>query len=57
MPPLEKLPKVRLGVVERRARKHAALRLFMHQYARKAQKGIEPNDRKYDRQVELPLSG
>ena len=25
---------------------------FLRQYQRKAQKGVEPNDRKYDREVE-----
>ncbi len=28
---------------------------FMKQYARKAQKGIEPNDRSYDRKIEKYL--
>jgi len=37
---------------ERRAREAAALQLFVKQYARKAQKGEEPNDRNYDRKLE-----
>jgi hypothetical protein len=40
---------------ERRARKAAALQLFAKQYARKAQKGVEPNDRRYDREIEAGL--
>jgi ribosomal protein S18 len=30
----------------------ASVRRFVNQYGRKAQKGIEPNDRRYDRKVE-----
>jgi len=37
---------------ERRAKEAAVLQLFVKQYARKAQKGVEPNDRHYDRKIE-----
>jgi len=42
----------RLNATERRALAVGAVRRFVQQYERKAQKGIEPNDRKYDRKVE-----
>ena len=35
-----------------RALKVAGLRVFMRQYGRKAQKRTEPNDRRYDREIE-----
>jgi len=37
---------------EHRARVAAELGLFVRQYARKAQKRQEPNDRDYDRKLE-----
>ena len=37
---------------DRRAKEAAALQLFVKQYARKAQRGVEPNDRRYDRKIE-----
>lgn len=37
---------------QRRARKAAEIQLFVKQYARPAQKGGEPNDRRYRRKVE-----
>ena len=37
---------------ERRAKEAATLALFVKRYARKAQKGVEPNDRRYDRKIE-----
>jgi hypothetical protein len=42
----------RLNADEKRASKAAAVQHFAQQYARKAQKGIEPNDRRYKRQIE-----
>ena len=33
----------------------AAIGRFVQQYQRKAQKGIEPNDRRYDRNVETRM--
>jgi hypothetical protein len=38
--------------VPRKEREAAAVRRFVKQYGRKAQKGIEPNDRRYDRKIE-----
>jgi hypothetical protein len=37
---------------ERAARAAAALALYVKQVGRKAQKGVEPNDRRHDREVE-----
>jgi len=42
----------RFNATERRALAVGAVRRFVKQYERKAQKGIEPNDRTYDRKVE-----
>lgn len=42
----------RLNSDKRRALKAARLRTFLRQYERKAQKGVEPNDRSYDWQFE-----
>jgi hypothetical protein len=41
-----------LNAEQKRARKAASLKLFVHQYGRKAQKGVEPNDRRYEREIE-----
>jgi hypothetical protein len=40
-----------LNAAEKRARKAADLNLFVQQYGRKAQKGVEPNDRRYNEGV------
>ena len=45
-------PERRLNAEQKRALKAATLGLFVRQYGRKAQRGIEPNDRRYDRDVE-----
>jgi hypothetical protein len=45
-------PKKRLNAAERRALRAERLRLFVTQAGRKAQKGVEPNDRRFDREVE-----
>jgi len=37
---------------QRRALKAGALRTFVGQYGRKAQKSHDPNDRRYDREIE-----
>jgi hypothetical protein len=37
---------------QRRALKSATVTQFTRKYGRKAQRGIEPNDRKHDRDVE-----
>lgn len=42
----------RLNADRKRALKVAALQLFIQQYGRKAQKGVEPNDRHYERETE-----
>jgi transposase len=42
----------RLNAAERRARKAAAMRFFAKQYGRRAHAGFDPNDRKYDREIE-----
>ena len=42
----------RPNVDQKRALKSAGLRVFTQQYARKAQKRTEPNDRRYDREIE-----
>jgi hypothetical protein len=42
----------RTNAAQKRALKAAGLHVFMQQYARKAQKRIEPNDRQYDRDIE-----
>jgi len=41
----------RLNAAERRARKAAALQLFVKQVGRRAQKGVEPNDRSSERET------
>jgi len=45
-------PRRRLNASEKLALVAASVRRFVNQYGRKAQKGIEPNDRRYDRKVE-----
>lgn len=42
----------KLNIDEKRALRAASLQLFVKDYGRKAQKGVEPNDRKYSREVE-----
>lgn len=42
----------KLNAAERRDMKAAAVQLFAKKYARKAEPGRDPNDRKYDRKVE-----
>lgn len=48
----DKPPKRRLDADARRALAAETVRRFAEQYARKAQKGVEPNDRTYARDVE-----
>jgi ribosomal protein S20 len=48
---LAKSPRKRLNAAERRELKAAALNLFVRQIGRKAQRGVEPNDRKFDRKT------
>jgi hypothetical protein len=44
-----------LNADQKRALKAATVSVFVRQYARRAQRGIEPNDRRYDRRVERAL--
>jgi hypothetical protein len=46
------VPRRRLNADQKRALKAATLERFVQQYARKAQKKTEPNDRGYDREIE-----
>ena len=48
----DKAPKRRLNLDAKRALAAETIRRFAEQYGRKAQKGIEPNDRRYEREVE-----
>ena len=52
MPKTDTAPKRHLNIDEKRALKAETLQHFAEQYARKAQRGKEPNDRKYARKVE-----
>jgi hypothetical protein len=47
--------KRRPNASQKRALKSATLKTFVQQYARKAQRGAEPNDRRYDREVERAI--
>jgi hypothetical protein len=49
---LAKPPRQRLNASEKRARKAAAVQLFVKEYARPAHPNFDPNDRSYDREVE-----
>lgn len=44
--------KKKLNRDQQRARKAGEFAVFMRQYARKAQRGVEPNDRQFDRGIE-----
>jgi hypothetical protein len=45
----------RLNAAEKRALQAATARRFVNKYGRKAQKGVEPNDRCYSRKIEQQL--
>jgi hypothetical protein len=45
----------RLNADQKRALKAATVSLFVQRYGRKAQRGVEPNDRRYSRDVEKAL--
>jgi hypothetical protein len=45
----------KINAIQRKQLKAAAVQLFVKQYARKAQKRTEPNDRKYSRDLEKAL--
>ena len=44
-------------MAERRALRVEAIRLYERQAGRRAQKGVEPNDRRHDSDVEQAVSG
>jgi hypothetical protein len=44
-----------LNADQKRALKAATVSTFMQRYGRKAQRGVEPNDRCYSREVERAL--
>jgi hypothetical protein len=48
----ESKPRRHPNRAERTALRVAELAVFVRQYGRKAQRGCEPNDRKYDRDTE-----
>ena len=50
--PKDKVARRHLNAVEKRALKAAQIKRFVLQYGRTAQPGIEPNDRRYDRDIE-----
>jgi hypothetical protein len=45
-------PRKRPNAEEKRALKSASVRTFVQQYERKAHKGHDPNDRRYNRDTE-----
>ncbi|HEY5339062.1 MAG TPA: hypothetical protein VIJ85_12715 [Rhizomicrobium sp.] len=48
-------PKKKLNVAEKKELLAGEMHLFVQEYGRKAQKGIEPNDRKYSRKIEKKI--
>jgi hypothetical protein len=44
-----------LNADQKRELKAAAVSVFMQRYGRKAQRGVEPNDRRYNRDLERAL--
>ena len=44
-----------LNADQKRALKAAVVCVFTQQYGRKAQRGVEPNDRRYSREMERKL--
>ena len=49
---LDKPMRRHLNADQKRALKAATINVFVQQYGRKAQRGMEPNDRRYSRDVE-----
>jgi transcription termination factor NusB len=45
-------PRKRQNASEKRTRAAAEVQLFAKHYSRPAQKGVEPNDRRYDTKIE-----
>jgi hypothetical protein len=51
-PKVQSRPKRKRGnVKDKRAAKASALQVFAKKYGRKAQKGVEPNDRHFDERI------
>ena len=50
------MPKKKLNTREKKERLAGDLRLFIQQYGRKAQKGLDPNDRRYSLEVEKKVA-
>jgi hypothetical protein len=48
----QETPKRKLNADQKHALRAAKLNRFVQDYGRQAQKGVEPNDRKYEREVE-----
>ena len=48
-------PKRRLNKAQKRALKTAEIAVFLKQFGRKAQKRVEPNDRRYSHELESKL--
>ena len=44
-----------LNAEQKRALKVATVSVFLRNYGRRAQRGVEPNDRRYSREVEKAL--
>jgi len=49
---LDKPMRRHLNADQKRALKAATVNVFVQQYGRKAQRGMEPNDRRYSRDLE-----
>ena len=45
----------KLNLEAKRSRQAASVKKFAQQYARKAQPGLDPNDRSYDRRIEKEM--
>jgi hypothetical protein len=52
----EKPTRPRLNRTQKRALKAAEVRQFLIQYGRKAQKGVDPNDRRFDKGIERDVA-
>ncbi|HEY8949490.1 MAG TPA: hypothetical protein VIM56_11450 [Rhizomicrobium sp.] len=53
--PVTPKPKKKPNAAEKKELLSGEMRLFVREYGRKSQKGIEPNDRKYSRKVEKKI--
>jgi len=50
--PKDKPVRRHLNAAQKQALRAADIRAFVQKYGRTAQRGMEPNDRKYDREIE-----